>query len=51
MADGKTVVAWAMGGEQAYVFGNSAGANIALKITQDHPQLVRALVDHYSQCS
>ncbi|HCL5253442.1 TPA: alpha/beta hydrolase [Salmonella enterica] len=30
----------------AYVFGNSAGANIALKLTQDHPQLVRALVDH-----
>lgn len=30
----------------AYVFGNSAGANIALKLTADHPQLVRGLVDH-----
>lgn len=30
----------------AYVFGNSAGANIALKLTQDHPQRVRGLVDH-----
>jgi len=36
----------ALGTEQAYVFGNSAGANIALKLTQDHPQLVRGLVDH-----
>ncbi|MFV0265399.1 MAG: alpha/beta fold hydrolase [Kluyvera sp.] len=30
----------------AYVFGSSAGANIALQLTQDHPQRVRALVDH-----
>jgi pimeloyl-ACP methyl ester carboxylesterase len=30
----------------AYVFGNSAGANIALKLTEDHPDLVRGLVDH-----
>ena len=30
----------------AYVFGNSAGANIALKLTEDHPQLVRALIGH-----
>jgi len=30
----------------AYVFGNSAGANIALKFTEDHPTLVRGLVDH-----
>ncbi|QIE24974.1 alpha/beta fold hydrolase [Caballeronia sp. SBC2] len=36
----------ARGTEPAYVFGNSAGANIALKLTQDHPQLVRGLVDH-----
>ncbi|HCL5074344.1 TPA: alpha/beta hydrolase [Salmonella enterica] len=36
----------AAGAEPAYVFGNSAGANIALKLTQDHPQLVRGLVDH-----
>lgn len=31
---------------RAYVFGNSAGANIALKLTADHPQLVRGLIDH-----
>lgn len=36
----------AMGVQPAYVFGNSAGANIALKLTQDHPELVRGLVDH-----
>jgi len=36
----------AMGGEPAFVFGNSAGANIALKLAEDHPQLVRGLVDH-----
>ncbi|HZZ10218.1 MAG TPA: alpha/beta hydrolase [Paraburkholderia sp.] len=30
----------------AYVFGNSAGANIALGLTADHPQLVRGLVAH-----
>lgn len=36
----------AMGVGKAYVFGNSAGANIALKLTQDHPTLIRGLVDH-----
>lgn len=36
----------AVGTEPAYVFGNSAGANIALKLTQDHPRQVRGLVDH-----
>lgn len=36
----------AAGHGPAYVFGNSAGANIALKLTQDSPELVRALVDH-----
>lgn len=36
----------AVGLGPAYVFGNSAGANIALKLTEDHPQLVRGLVDH-----
>lgn len=30
----------------AYVFGNSAGANIALKLTEDHSSLVRGLIDH-----
>ncbi len=36
----------AMNTGKAYVFGNSAGANIALKLTQDHPHWVRGLVDH-----
>lgn len=36
----------AAGNEPAYVFGNSAGANIALKLTRDSPELVRGLVDH-----
>ncbi len=36
----------AMNAGKAYVFGNSAGANIALKLTQDHPHLVRGLVAH-----
>jgi pimeloyl-ACP methyl ester carboxylesterase len=35
-----------LGTEKAFVFGHSAGANIALKLTQDHPQLIRALVVH-----
>ncbi|GGP20705.1 alpha/beta fold hydrolase [Silvimonas iriomotensis] len=43
--DGAAVIA-AMQGGPAYVFGNSAGANIALQIAQDHPQWVRGLVDH-----
>lgn len=30
----------------AFVFGSSAGANIALALTQDHPHRVRGLVDH-----
>ncbi|WP_213763154.1 alpha/beta hydrolase [Caballeronia sp. dw_19] len=30
----------------AYVFGNSAGANIAIKLTEDHPDVVKALVAH-----
>jgi pimeloyl-ACP methyl ester carboxylesterase len=33
-------------GEKAFVFGSSAGANIALALTQDHPQWVRGLVAH-----
>jgi pimeloyl-ACP methyl ester carboxylesterase len=36
----------AVGGGPAYVFGNSAGANIALKLTEDYPHLVRGLIDH-----
>lgn len=33
-------------GEQAYVFGNSSGANIGLALMSDHPELVTALVAH-----
>jgi pimeloyl-ACP methyl ester carboxylesterase len=36
----------ALGLGRAYVFGNSAGASIALKLTEDHPDLIRGLVDH-----
>lgn len=35
-----------VGAGEAYVFGTSAGANIALKFTQDFPELVRGLVVH-----
>lgn len=31
---------------KAYVFGNSAGANISLQLTQAHPHLVKAAVIH-----
>ena len=33
-------------GGPAYVFGTSAGANIGLNLTEDHPRLVRGLLDH-----
>ncbi len=33
-------------GESALVFGNSGGANIAIKLTEDHPEVVRSLVAH-----
>ncbi|PKA68163.1 alpha/beta hydrolase family protein [Pseudomonas baetica] len=36
----------AAGRGKAFVFGNSAGANIALQLTQAHPQLVRGAVIH-----
>ncbi|RJL23878.1 alpha/beta fold hydrolase [Bailinhaonella thermotolerans] len=36
----------AMSGEQAYVFGSSGGANIALQLATDHPDVIRALVAH-----
>ncbi|MES2257051.1 MAG: alpha/beta hydrolase [Pseudomonadota bacterium] len=36
----------ALGLGPAYVFGNSGGASIAIKLTEDHPELVRALVAH-----
>lgn len=36
----------AVGLGKAFVFGNSAGANIALELTQDHPHLVAGSVIH-----
>ncbi|NMM04296.1 alpha/beta hydrolase [Paraburkholderia sp. RP-4-7] len=36
----------ALGSEKALVFGNSGGANIAIKLTEDHPELVKGLVAH-----
>jgi pimeloyl-ACP methyl ester carboxylesterase len=36
----------AMGSEKALVFGNSGGASIAIKLTEDHPELVKGLVAH-----
>lgn len=36
----------AMDAGPAYVFGNSAGANIAIKLTEDHPEVVKALIAH-----
>ncbi len=36
----------AMGVERAYVFGNSAGANIGLKLAEDHPEVITGLVVH-----
>ncbi|MEV0404962.1 alpha/beta hydrolase [Actinoallomurus sp. NPDC050550] len=36
----------AMGHDDAYVFGNSGGANIALQLATDHPAVIRGLVAH-----
>jgi pimeloyl-ACP methyl ester carboxylesterase len=36
----------AVGGEPAYVFGNSSGAMIGLELAARHPEQVRALVAH-----
>jgi pimeloyl-ACP methyl ester carboxylesterase len=36
----------AAGVDKAYVFGNSGGANIALKLTEDHPEVLWGLVAH-----
>ncbi|WP_433465569.1 alpha/beta hydrolase [Spirillospora sp. CA-128828] len=36
----------AMGHDDAYVFGNSGGANIALQLATDHPAVIRRLVAH-----
>jgi pimeloyl-ACP methyl ester carboxylesterase len=43
--DAATVIG-ATGADQALVFGNSGGANIALKLTEDHPGVVAGLVVH-----
>jgi len=36
----------AMGNEPAYVFGNSGGGAIALKLAELHPELVRGMIVH-----
>jgi pimeloyl-ACP methyl ester carboxylesterase len=36
----------AMGRDDAYVFGNSGGANIALQLAADHPEIIRGLAAH-----
>jgi pimeloyl-ACP methyl ester carboxylesterase len=36
----------AVGVDKAYVFGNSGGANIALKLAESHPEVVAGLVAH-----
>jgi pimeloyl-ACP methyl ester carboxylesterase len=36
----------AMGAKAAYVFGNSAGANIAIKLAEDHPRAIKVLIAH-----
>ncbi len=36
----------AMGAEDAYVFGNSAGANIGIKLAEDNPKIIKALIAH-----
>jgi pimeloyl-ACP methyl ester carboxylesterase len=41
-----TAVLRAMGAEDAYVFGNSAGANIGIKLAEDHPKVIKALIAH-----
>jgi pimeloyl-ACP methyl ester carboxylesterase len=35
-----------MGVEDAYVFGNSACANIGIKLAEDHPAVLKALIAH-----
>ncbi|WP_214415012.1 alpha/beta fold hydrolase [Sphaerisporangium fuscum] len=36
----------AMGHDKAFVFGNSGGANIALELAADHPEMITAMVAH-----
>ena len=36
----------AMGAADAYVFGNSAGGNIGIKLAEDEPQAIKALIVH-----
>jgi pimeloyl-ACP methyl ester carboxylesterase len=36
----------AMGAEKAYVFGNSGGANIGLKLAEDIPEVITGLIVH-----
>jgi pimeloyl-ACP methyl ester carboxylesterase len=46
MARDAAAVIRAMGAEDALVFGNSAGANIGIKLAEDHPRMVKGLVAH-----
>jgi pimeloyl-ACP methyl ester carboxylesterase len=46
MARDAAAVIRAMGAVSAVVFGNSAGANIGIKLAEDHPGLVQALIAH-----
>ncbi len=50
MGNDAAVVIAAYGGE-AFVFGTSGGAQIALNLTARYPQLVRALVAHEPPCA
>jgi pimeloyl-ACP methyl ester carboxylesterase len=45
-ADDAYRVLLAVGGEPAYVFGNSSGAEIGLELAARHPEQVRVLVAH-----
>ena len=50
MGDDAAVIIAAFGSE-AFVFGNSGGAQIALNLTARYPQLVRALIAHEPPCT
>jgi pimeloyl-ACP methyl ester carboxylesterase len=41
-----TAVIRAMGVKDAYVFGTSAGANIGIKLAEDRPEAIKALIAH-----
>jgi pimeloyl-ACP methyl ester carboxylesterase len=45
-ADDAAAILAAVGGEPAYVYGNSGGGTIGLELVARHPELVRTLVAH-----